>query len=118
MRVARSPGPPTTRSMAPRLSWPQITLWGASAFGRKRPKPLTVGVHSAVMPSACASRPASQWAPASDSVWRASARPLPGAGDSRMQALRPVARSTSDWCRCQPLDMMWGNGGRHMKVAW
>ncbi len=48
-----------TRSIAPRLSRPQITDCGASALGRKRPKPLIVGVQNAAMPRACASRPAS-----------------------------------------------------------
>ena len=43
---------------------------------------------------------------------------LSSAGAARAQPLRPPSRSTSDWCRCQPLDMMLGKGGRHMKVAW
>ena len=33
------------------------------------------------------------------------------------KAFRPEGCSTSDWCRCQPLDMMLGKGGRHMKVT-
>eukprot|EP01031_Cornospumella_fuschlensis_P051538 gene51538-63024_t len=88
--------------MAPRLSRPHNTACGASAFGRKRAKPLMVGVHSGVMPRACASKPASQWLAASDKVYRASSTVVSGAGVSRTQALRPVFRSTSDWCRCPP----------------
>jgi hypothetical protein len=79
---------------------------------------LTVGVHSGVSARACASRPASQCAPVGLSVCSASCGVLPVAGASRTKALRPLASSTTDWCRCQPLDMMFGNGGRHMKVAW
>ena len=33
------------------------------------------------------------------------------------EGVAPVPRS-SDWCRCQPLDITFGSFGRHMKVAW
>ena len=111
---------PITRSIAPRLSRPHSTDCGASAFGRKRPKPLTVGVQNTAI-AAGVLQQAGQvvLAGVGQACAPHRAASLPGAGASRRNTLRAgLRRSTSDWCRCQPLDMMLGKGGRHMKVAW
>ena len=41
----------------------------------------------------------------------------PGAGASRRKRLAPLLASTTDWCRCHPLAMTLGNGGRQTKLA-
>ncbi len=65
------------------------------------------------MPLAWASRPASQFAPVSDSTLPVS----PPAAVATAMALLPSGRC-NDWCRCQPLAMACGSGGRHTKLAW